>query len=647
MNWEYIGEQSFRTKGLFTLRDGDKTLFQSYAMAYHADGRSIDTRRAELIEKTETTDGLTLVFCAPNGLMLTEQLFMLAGQPCAECALSDADGSDVETNRLVPLAAGAGGGEGGIPLWWNHLTKQLYVPFDNDNWLRYEALPMHAGQTSYELSVLLDENTREGLLFGALDFDTWKNGIINNAQSNRTLNCTSGVADLGSHDVCPHGTLIGKSVGSARFVVLYGPDYRDLLEQYGDILVSIREPLRWHEGIPFGFNAFAGLAHRMSNDVFERTGDFLYEELMPRGFQNDGTTYLNLDGGWQGLDAAERTRSKEVREKRGQRNGFYDGPFSCRPWGPKGFDAELPGLPGHTYSEILLRDERGEPLPPVDDLYAFDVTHPVWRAFTKAKFDEWKPLGFDYLKLDFLTHGCMEGVHYDRSVRTGRQAIAQGYAYLMEMIDRKNYGKPLFLSISIAPLFPYGFAHARRSCCDTFGSNDYIEYVLNALTYSWWENRRLFDFNDADHLVLYRSFNMTRSSTDGEAKARYTTGVISGGLMLLSDDYDDPAARERALRYAGNPAVNALSRSRVAFRPVEVNFSSASHAFTAKIGGESYLAVFSWQNYGEHIEVKLDRAGLDTGVYRDLWTDRTFESADGRIVWDTDGCDALLLKREA
>ena len=646
MNWEYLGNTSPRSSGVFCLRSGETALFQSYAMAAAIDGRSIDTRRAELMEKQADTDGMTLVFRAANGLVLTETLSFFAGQPCAKCALSDASGAEIETNRLVPMAANAGGGDDGIPLWWNHLTKQLYVPFDNDNWLRYEALPMHAGQTSYEYTMLLDEDSREGLLFGALDFEDWKNGIINNAQSNRTLNCVSGVADLGSHDVCPHGTLIGKSVESSRFIVLYGPDYRDLLEQYGDILASIREPIRWKGGNPFGFNAFAGLAHKMSNEVFDRTGDFLYRELMPRGFQNDGTTYLNLDGGWQMLPAEERMRSKTEREARGQHNGIYDGPFSCRPWGPKGFDAELPELPGHTYAEILLRDARGEPLPPVDDLYAFDVTHPVWRAYTKAKFEQWKPLGYDYLKLDFLTHGCMEGVHYDRSVRTGRQAIHQGYRYLMELIDEEFYGKPLFLSISIAPLFPYGYAHARRSSCDAFGTNDYIEYVLNALTYSWWQNRRLYDFNDADHLVLHRSFNMKRDSTEGEAKARYTTGVISGGLMLLSDDYDDPAAQAKAIRYAGNPEVNALARSRVAFRPVDFHFSSASHAFTAEVDGASYLALFSWQPHRECIEVDLRRAGLKNGVYRDLWTGDAIEITHGTLIWEPEGCDALLLKRE-
>lgn len=646
MIWKYIGDASRMTHGMFCLVDGDKIILQSYAMAKDAKGRRINTKQAELVDKTETAEEITLVFKAENGLVLTEKLSFYKEQPCAQCALSSADGGEVETNYLVPMVATAGSGEGSIPLWWNNLTRQLYVPFDNDNWLRYESTPLHEGRTSYEFTMLMDENTREGLLFGALDFETWKNGVINNASENKTLNCTSGIADLGTHDICPHGTIVGKSVASARFVVLYGADYRDLLEQYGDILVSIREPIRWPMGTPFGFNAFAGLARKMSNEVFERTGDFIYNELMPNGFLNDGTTYMNLDGGWQRLDDAGRMRSKKIRDARGQKNGVYDGPFACHSWGPLGFDTELPGVPGHTYNEILLRDENGEVLPPVDGLYPLDVTHPVWRAFTKAKFDEWKAMEYDYCKLDFLTHGCMEGVHYDKNIRTGRQAIDQAYRFIADLIDEKNYSKPMFVSISIAPIFPHGFAHARRSCCDTFGTNDHIEYVLNAFTYSWWENRRLYEFNDADHLVLYRSFCMDRNSTEGEAKARYSTGVISGGIMLLSDDFDDPKARERAKKYACNNEINDLVRSRTAFRPVDFNNGSASHTFTAEINGSQYLAVFTWQSYGEHIEVCLDRAGLEKGRYRDLWTGKTFDGTAGKIIWDTEGCDALILRLE-
>ena len=632
-------------KGVFSLHCGEILLFRGYAQAYHVDKRRIDTRFSSFLGKEETSEGMILTYQADNGLVLRETLTVSDGVPAAKCALSDADGSEVETRRLIPVIAN-GNGDDCLPLW-NHLfTKMLLFPYDNDTWNRYEAVPLRVGRTSYDLTVFLNEETREGLLVAAIDYDSWKNALVISHNATRHLNCVSGIADEQTRDVCPHGTLIGKSVESSRFIFLYGPDYRDLLERFGRLLYEDRKPLQWTEGVPFGFNAFAGLARKMSNEVFERTAKFLREELLPRGFQNNGYVYTNLDGGWQRLESGERQRIKDEMHANGQKAGLYDGPFVFHPRMEGSFDAEIPGCPGHTFSEMMLRDEQGELLPSVDGLYALDVTHPLWREYTKQKVESYAREGYDYWKIDFLSHGAMEGVHYDKSVRTGRQAIAKAYAWLEELISPERYGRPLFLSISLAPLFPYGHGHGRRACCDTFGTYDFIEYELNSQTYGWWINRTLYDCNDPDHIVLLNSFNVKRDSTEGEARARYTTGAISGALMLLSDDYDRPEARERALRFATNAEINDIARSRIAFRPVDNNAGSASHAYTAKINGEQYMAVFTWKPYAEHVEVCPEHADIPRGVYRDLWTGKTFDCTEGSICWDTDGCDALLLKLE-
>src|SRR5579864_9839761 len=69
--------------------------------------------------------------------------------------------------------------------------------------------------------------------------------------------------------------------------------------------------------------------------------------------------------------------------------------------------------------------------------------------------------GFDYIKLDFLSHGALEGVHYDSSVRTGMQAYNEGMRYVLNAL-----GGRMFVSLSIAPLFPYQYGHSRRIACD-------------------------------------------------------------------------------------------------------------------------------------------------------------------------------------
>ncbi|MBD8973072.1 MAG: hypothetical protein EGQ63_04470, partial [Clostridiales bacterium] len=85
-------------------------------------------------------------------------------------SLSSSDGNEVETRCLVPLVVQEAP-ETNEKLWKSLWSKMLLVPYDNTMWLRYEAVPLRAGRKSYDLTVLFQEDTREGLLIGAIDFD--------------------------------------------------------------------------------------------------------------------------------------------------------------------------------------------------------------------------------------------------------------------------------------------------------------------------------------------------------------------------------------------------------------------------------------------------------------------------------------------
>ena len=629
--------------GQFTLWEGDCPLLTASARAMDGD-TVIDTREAELKTCEETDGGLRLTYENAAGLHLTECLEVRGDRAQAQCILSRADGQPVRTNSLTPLVARAKDDTG--PYLWRDLgAKMLLVPYDNDMWMRYEAVALHAGRRSADVTVLYLERSREGLLIGAMDFDTWKNAVACPPTDARILEARSGQGASGedTHDVNPHGCVEGAAVASARFTVMHGADWRALLERYADVLRAERAPREWSLGVPFGFNTYAGMARTLTPEKFSRTSDFVIGELLPRGFENGGRVSLNVDGGWQFLMGEEAVlHSKDELHARGQLAGIYDAPFAC--WS-RDLDAPLPLLEDHTYGEILLRNERGELLPKVDGSRPFDVTHPVWKEWTARKARRFTDWGFDYLKIDFLSHAAMEGKHYDPAVTTGRQAIDCGYRYLAELFDEQRIGRPFFLSLSIAPLFPYGWGNARRFSCDAFGLSEDVEYVLNAQTYSWWTGGRLYQYNDPDHIVLQRSFCMLRDSTEGEARARYTSAVIAGSVMLLSEDYDRPGTKERAMRIAGNPAVNAVARSGEVFRPVESAGGSASHAYTACVDGVSHVALFAWDRCPETVSVCLERAGLPEGTYEDLWTGTKVTAAGGQLSWDFEETGAALLRR--
>lgn len=638
--WKYNGN------GFWELCWEDFSLFKAYAAAFHTDGRCIDTRNAALEreEKKEDAEGSTLLltFCDENGLCLKEKLTVSQnGVPEASCCLYGKDGETVETRRLTPLVLMEAEGNH-LKLWKNLWAKMLLVPYDNTMWLRYEAAPLRAGRKSYDLTVLFAEESREGLLIGASDFTVWKNAVVCSAYDARNLNAECGVADEGSHDSAVHGSMIGTEIWSSGFCILYGEDYRRLLEEYGDFLNGKRKPLQWKEGIPFGFNSWAGLAFRLNEENYRKTAAFLREELQTAGYQNRGVTYANLDAGWSAIP--EENLPVIVRElhEKGQKAGIYDAPFA---FFGENAEEEIPGAPGHVYEEILLKDAAGNPLPRVDGAIPFDVTHPVWQQQMRWKLERFVKWDFDYVKLDFMTHGGMEGCHYAESVRTGRQAITQGYELIADYLSEEKIGKPFFISLSIAPLFPNGYGHARRFSCDAFGTDEDVEYVLNAQTYAWWQNGRLYQYNDPDHICLLRGFIMERDSTEGEARARYTSAVIAGTVMMLSDDYENPTARERALRFAGNRKINELAAKGVAFSPAESAGSSAAAVYTARVDDRQYVALFHWKREKAIVRVDCGRAGIATGLnYRELWSGAKFCDEAGVICWKTEGCDAVILE---
>ena len=638
MTWK-MGEA-----GRFELWHGEQLLVSAYAKAQTAEGVRIDTRTAVLQGVTERENGLTASW-SENGLLLTEELSCAEDLPTARCSLARQDGLPVTTRRLVPLVVQDDRREprGKLALWKSLETRMLTVPYDNTMWLRFEALPLRSGRVSYDLTVLIGPDDREGLLLGALDFDTWKNAVTCSAYDARSLELVSGWADAGSHDTVPHGAVRASSVSSAGFCVLYGPDWRLLLERYGDVLHDRNGLLRWNGGSPFGFNSWAGLAWRLNEGTFARTGEFFRSELRPKGFENRGVTYINLDACWQPIGEDGLKRLRDEQHANGQSAGIYDAPFA---FFGRDVHAELPSDPGHTFEELLLRDEEGRLLPRVDGAIPMDVTHPLWRSLTRWKLQRFIEWGYEYVKLDFLSHGGMEGTHHDPAVTTGRQALNRGYRYLAELLSPEKVGHPFFISLSIAPMLPGGWGHARRFSCDAFGTAEDVAYVLNAQTYGWWQNRRLYEFNDPDHIVLLRSFGMEEDSSYGEARARYTSAAIAGGVMMLSDDYDREEARSRARLFATNREVNEVARRRPDFRPVCSADAWASRAFCAELNGRHYLAMFSLNKRGERVEVDCRKYGLPEGSWRDLWTGRRLSTNGGVLSWETDDCDAMLLVKE-
>ncbi|CAM4325959.1 hypothetical protein FHS16_000861 [Paenibacillus endophyticus] len=534
-----------------------------------------------------------------------------------------------ETNELTPLAAYLNDGsvaEFGDSTGPVEEIRTLFIPFDNDKWVRFASHAIPCSVQSYETTAIYRSQSRNGFVIGSVTHDSWKTGIVVEgtfAEAVGRLRVFGGAADMQTRDTLAHGALRGKSIVSPTIFVGAFADYRDGLEQYGKANAVLTPALPWVGGIPMGWNSWSAVMSKLDYDVYTHTSDFFAKELQQNGFADDNDSlYVNFDAFWNSLPE-EQLRDAVRRVKgNGQKPGIYYTPFAF--WGSNP-DSPVEGTDGRVlYRDILIKDQAGQPLPKLDGAFPIDPTHPEAQERIKRSLDSFVELGFDYVKLDFLTHGAMEGIFHDESVRTGIQAYNIGMAIVRDTLAPERVGRPFLINLSIAPLFPHGYAHSRRVSCDAFGMISDTEYMLNALTYGWWINDNLYRYNDPDHVVLYKSDNQ-RATTEHEGRSRLNSAVIAGTSLLLGDDYREPEAARRAKEWMTNREVMALARRGQTFKPVEGRSGSkGENLFALHTENGVYAAAFNFDgDAGSTILASFARLGIDSSkgiVVRDLWS---------------------------
>ncbi len=438
--------------------------------------------------------------------------------------------------------------------------RVLHVPFDNDMWFRYESRAVGAIKpaetfSSEEVTAIYDNTSRQAVVLGSISHETWKTAIDMHATDGRLsgvdiyggISSPTGVRTE-THDTVPHGAVHGAHVTSPRIFIGSFADWRDGLEAYGDANAAVHPPLKWPAGPPMGWNSWAAYGGKINEHRYLGAGAFLRDTLVPQGFSRNRVVYVNLDAFWSNLDAVQLADAvaniKAIRGPEGVRfePGIYWTPFAY--WS-NDLDAYVEGTgTKYRYRDILLKAPDGSFVPKVDGGWAIDPSHPGEKMRIAYFLKQFQQLGFTYLKLDFLSHGALEGVHYDPAIQTGIEAYNEG---MRQIVDET--GGRMFLSLSIAPLFPSGYGHARRISCDTkghiSGGDQTTEYMLNSLTYGWWTNGKLY-IADPDHVVLGEKADQgARSVTEG--KSRLLSAILSGGMILDSSPLaDDQQARELA-----------------------------------------------------------------------------------------------------
>ena len=158
----------------------------------------------------------------------------------------------------------------------------------------------------------------------------------------------------------------------------------------------------------------------------------------------------------------------------------------------------------------------------------------------------------------------------------------------------------MFISESIAPLFPYQYGDSRRIACDAETSLiGNTAYTMNSVTYGWWLNN-LYQFNDPDIMV----FNGYGATTN-ENQSRLINAAISG-VFLDGDDLTTASGQQGADYGLTHSGINDVARLGQTFIPADGNTgTSAANLFSLQNGSNWYVAVLNYTTNPTNITVNL------------------------------------------
>jgi alpha-galactosidase len=515
-------------------------------------------------------------------------------------------GNDLRSNYLSPLSSTE------VNLNSKGDNRILFVPFDNDTFIRYDAKStlLETKNISSEVGALYDNTSRKGLIVGSVEHMVWKTGVSSVGKDDQlsSLDVFGGYTDQAvTRDQIPHGFVVGDVIKSPKIFVGVYKDWRIGLEEYGAANRLAEPPFvfNWTKPVPFGWNSWGVIQEKLSFEKAIKVVDYFAEKLPE--FRNGETAYIDLDSFWDNFTggmSGDYSKLKEFADyckRKGLEPGAYWAPFTD--WGYKsGADRKAEGS-DYKFSEMWTKS--GDKYHDFDGARALDPTHPGTLRRIDYIIDKLKACGFKMIKIDFLGHAAAESTQFhDPKLTTGMQAYRFGMEYLVKRLDGQ-----MLIYAAISPSMATGrYAHVRRIACDAWKTIKDTEYTLNSVNYGWWQSK-LYNFIDADHIVFSKE-------SPGSQRARLTSGLITGTL-ITGDDFSKPGEWDNAAQSLfQNKDLLDIARSGKAFLPLEGNTGkSANNVFYSEINGFMYIAFLNYTSASMHFNIPLSRVGLKHPTY--------------------------------
>ncbi|KIA93605.1 alpha-galactosidase [Pedobacter kyungheensis] len=511
-------------------------------------------------------------------------------------------GSNLESNKMVPLKGNL------VDSQLKNDASSLFVPFDNDTFISYNAVPLKAGVSnpSAEVTALYQNASRKGYVIGSIEHSDWKTGILTvmNIQQQATVEAICGYTKESiTRDKIAHGYLKGDVVNSARIFFGNFADWRSGMESYAKANRLAEPPIifKWKNPTPVGWNSWGALQEKITLEKANQVVDFFADSL--KAFRSEGIAYIDLDSYWDNLlkggltgDYAKLKAFADHAKSKGLKPGIYWAPFVD--WGFAGGGKRKAEGSNYTFGEMWTKVGTG--YHDIDGARALDPTHPGTRQRIAAVINQFKACGFEMIKIDFLGHAAIESDHfYDPQIKTGMQAYRSGMEFLLKQLDNK-----MLVYAAISPSLASGrYVHMRRIACDAFKSIHDTEYTLNGVSNGWWQTH-LYDFIDADHVVF-------GDQSDAENRARFLSAIVTG-TCITGDDFSSQGKWiNTAKKLLSNAEILKILKDGKAFVPVEGNRGkSASPLFVKQVGEVTYLAAFNYSDAEQNLKLDFSRLGL-------------------------------------
>lgn len=623
-----------------------KTVFSGAKASVIVNGKTItadsypDVVFAKQTIKDDLGNGLkyTLIYKEKNNPTFIQSFYTYNNKPYFITQIEIiSNGNQIETNYISPLDLGK------LVFDKTENLHTVFVPYDNDAFISYNSkkLDTISQNTSAEVGIIFNNNSRNGFIVGSLEHTVWKSAVKTlHKNKEAQFSAWAGFSEKEiTRDEIAHGIIKGEKVLSPKFFVGYYSDWREGMEEYGKTNRIIEKPFvfEWEKPTPLGWNSWGVLMEKINFENTTKVADFFANEI-PQ-FRVGNTAYIDLDSFWDNMvkggfsgDFSKLKEFVDYCKSRGLEPGAYWAPFTD--WGWK--DGPNRKAEGSDYTFGEMWTKTGDTYFDFDGARAIDPTHPGTLKRVDYVISKLKACGFKMIKIDFLGHAAAESTSfYDKNATTGMQAYKIGMEHLVKALD----GQMLIYAAISPNMATARYAHVRRIACDAWKTIEQTQYTLNSVNYGWWQTYS-YDYIDADHVVF-------ADVTEGENRARLISSVITGTLITGDDYSKDGIWSKRAKEWLQNQELLKIVANGVAFRPVEGNTGKlTTEVFEQKIGNDWYVAILNYGSTPKNYALPLERLGVKKGNYKlqNLFTAKNTEVKNNIIILSLGFKDASLFK---